>query len=163
MKTIYIVRHAKASKEYQNIDDYDRPLKERGINDAHLLSKFLSKKINRPDIFISSSANRALHTSIIFCENFGYPLANLQIKKQLYDFSDGYLVKTVMALDDSFDSAIIFSHDHGICSFINKFGDKEINSVPTCGIIGITFEEKHWKNIKKGKTILFDCPKNHKK
>lgn len=163
MKTIYIVRHAKSSWKYSTVKDHDRPLKERGINDAHLLAKKLAKKIEKPAVFVSSSATRALHTAIIFCENFNFPLSNLQIKRQLYNFSDGYLVKTVNALDDSFDSAIIFSHDHGINAFVNKYGDKEISHVPTCGVIGIRFEGKHWKKIKKGKTILFDFPKNYKK
>ncbi|QMU63945.1 MAG: histidine phosphatase family protein [Flavobacteriaceae bacterium] len=162
MKTLYIVRHAKSSWEYDKIEDINRPLKQRGIKDAHLLSKFLSKEIAKPDVFVSSSANRALHTAVIFCENFEYPLSNLKIKRQLYSFSDGYLVKTVKALDDSFNSAIIFSHDHGINTFVNKFGDKPIAHVPTCGVIGITFAEKHWKDIKKGKTILAEFPKDHK-
>ncbi|GGH01064.1 phosphohistidine phosphatase SixA [Polaribacter pacificus] len=162
MKTLYIVRHAKSSWEYKSVEDIDRPLKERGINDAHLMSNYLSETIKKPDVFVSSSANRALHTAIIFCHNFGYPLSNLYIKKQLYNFSDGYLVKTIKALDDNFDSAIIFSHDHGINTFVNKFGDKPIAHVPTCGIIGIQFENKHWKSIKKGKTVLIEFPKNHK-
>ena len=162
MKTLYIVRHAKSSWKYESIEDIDRPLKERGIKDAHLLSKYLSEEIKRPDVFVSSSANRALHTAVIFCENFKYPLANLKIKRQLYSFSDGYLVKTVKALDDSFDSAVIFSHDHGINSFVNKFGDKPIAHVSTCGVIGIQFKEKHWKNIKKGSTSLIEFPKNHR-
>lgn len=162
MKTLYIVRHAKSSWEYQGIKDIDRPLKKRGIEDAHLISSFLSKKIDRPDVFVSSSANRALHTAIIFCENLQYPLSNLKIKKQLYSFSDGYLVKTVNALDDGFNSAIIFSHDHGINSFVNKFGNTPISHVSTCGVIGIQFQEKHWKNIKKGKTFMIEFPKNHK-
>ena len=161
MKILYIVRHAKSSWKYKNVKDIDRPLKERGIKDAHLMSKFLAKKTSRPDVFISSSANRALHTATIFCENFKYPISNLNIKKQLYSFSDGYLVKTVKALDDGFNSAIIFSHDHGINSFVNNYGDKPIAHVSTCGIIAIEFKEKHWKNIKKGKTVLVEFPKNH--
>jgi phosphohistidine phosphatase len=162
MKTLYIVRHAKSSWEYEGIEDIDRPLKKRGIKDAHLISKILSKKITRPDVFLSSSANRALHTAVIFCENFEYPLSNLKIRRQLYNFSDGYLVKMVKALDDGFNSAIIFSHDHGINTFVNKFGNKPLAHVPTCGVIAIEFEEKHWKNIRKGKTILSESPKNHK-
>lgn len=162
MKTIYIVRHAKSSWKYTSVKDHDRPLKERGINDAHLVSKYLAKTIQRPDVFISSSANRALQTGIIFCENFGYPMANLKISKQLYSFSDGYLVKTAKALDDNFDSAIIFSHDHGINTFVNKFGSKPIAHVSTCGVIGIQFKVKHWKDIKKGTTILVEFPKHHK-
>ncbi|TMM29036.1 histidine phosphatase family protein [Polaribacter aestuariivivens] len=162
MKTLYIVRHAKSSWSYKGIADIDRPLKKRGIKDAHLMSKILTKEIEKPDTFITSSANRALHTAVIFCENFGFPHANLQIKRQLYSFSDGYLVKTVNALDDGFNSAIIFSHDHGINTFVNEFGDKPLAHVTTCGVIGIQFQEKHWKNIRRGKTILVEFPKNHK-
>ena len=80
----------------------------------------------------------------------------------MYSFSDGYLVKTVKALDNSFDSAIIFSHDHGINTFVNKYGSKSITHVSTCGVIGLKFEEKHWKDIKKGTTIMAEFPKNHK-
>ena len=51
MKNLIIVRHAKSSWEYQNIGDIDRPLKKRGINDAHLMSKVLAKKMERPDFY----------------------------------------------------------------------------------------------------------------
>ncbi len=162
MKTLYIVRHAKSSWEYEGIKDIDRPLKQRGINDAYLISNVLQKKIACPDVFISSCANRALHTAMIFSYSFNYPLANLKLSKSLYSFSDGYLIKTVKALDDGFDSAIIFSHDHGISDFVNKFGDKELDHVSTCGVVGIKFDTIHWKNIKSGKTFLTEFPKNYK-
>ena len=166
MKTVYIVRHAKSSWKYPNVKDEDRPLKERGIKDAYLMAENLSKKIAKPDVFITSSANRALHTAVIFSNTFKYPLANLQINKSLYSFSDGYLIKTIKALDDSFDSAIIFSHDHGISTFVNKFGNKKIKHVSTTGVIGIEFDIQHWKNLNpdksNGKTVLIDFPKNYK-
>lgn len=166
MKKVYIVRHAKSSWSYENIKDEDRPLKKRGITDAYLMAKKLSEKIDKPDVFITSSANRALHTAVIFSNTFKYPLSNLQIKKSLYSFSDGYLIKTIKALDDNFDSAIIFSHDHGISTFVNTFGNKVISHVSTCGVVGISFSIKHWKNLNsdksKGKTILVSFPKNYK-
>jgi len=126
------------------------------------MSKMLANKIKRPDTFISSSANRALQTGVIFCENFSFPMANLRISKQLYSFSDGYLIKTVKALDDSFDSAIIFSHDHGINFFVNKYGSKPIAHVTTCGVIAINFDIKYWKDLKKGLTTLVEFPKHYK-
>jgi len=162
MKTLYIVRHAKSSWEYDDTKDIDRPLKERGIKDAYLISSVLQKKIDTPSVFVSSCANRALHTAVIFTYNFKYPLANLKISKSLYSFSDGYLIKTVKALDDGFDSAIVFSHDHGISDFVNKYGDKYIDHVPTCGVIAIEFKIKHWKDIKNGKTLFTEFPKYHK-
>ena len=150
MKTLYIVRHAKSSWKYEGIDDIDRPLKKRGIKDAHMMSEILKETIDRPDVFVSSCANRALHTGIIFGNTFKYPLSNLKISKSLYSFSDGYLVKTIRALDDGFDSAIVFS-----------FGNEFINNVPTCGIVGIKFDTDHWKSIKRGKTFIVDFPKDH--
>ena len=81
MKTIYIVRHAKSSWEYQEIKDMDRPLKKRGINDAYLVSSILKEKILKPDAFITSSAIRALSTAVVFCNNFGFPLSRLKINK----------------------------------------------------------------------------------
>ena len=162
MKTLYIVRHAKSSWDYEGVKDIDRPLKERGINDAYLISNVLQKKIATPDVFIASCANRALHTAMIFTYTFNYPLANLRISKSLFNFGDGYLIKTVKALDDGFDSAIIFSHDHGISDFVNKFGSVILDHVPTCGVVGIKFDTNHWKDIKSGKTFLTEFPKNYK-
>jgi phosphohistidine phosphatase len=162
MKTLYIVRHAKSSWELEEIKDYDRPLTERGINDAYLVASVLKEKIKKPDVFISSSANRALHTAIIFSDTLGYPLTNLKINRSLYSFSDGYLLKTIYALDDDFDTAMIFTHNHGINDFVNKFGNQTIENVPTAGVVAIQFEENHWKNIKKGETILVEFPRFHK-
>jgi phosphohistidine phosphatase len=162
MKKLYIVRHAKSSWEYAGINDIDRPLKKRGINDAYLISSVLEKKIDRPSVFVSSCANRALHTALIFSYAFNYPLANIKISKSLYSFSDGYLIKTIKALDNGFDSAIIFSHDHGISDFVNAYGNKEITHVPTSGVVGIKFKTDHWKDIKNGKTLFTEFPKHYK-
>lgn len=162
MKTLYIVRHAKSSWNYNDVKDYDRPLTERGISDAYLIASILKDKIKKPDVLISSSANRAIHTAIIFSDSLGYPLANLKINRSLYSFSDGYLVKTIHALDDDFDSAMIFSHNHGINDFVNKFGSQTIENVTTAGVVAIKFDENHWKNIKKGETFLVEFPKFHK-
>jgi len=163
MKTLYIVRHAKSSWEYEGIKDIDRPLKRRGIEDSYLISTVLEKKIKRPSVFVASCANRALHTALIFSYAFNYPLANIKISKSLYSFSDGYLIKTIKALDDGFESAIIFSHDHGISDFVNAYGNQRIDHVPTCGVVGIKFKTDHWKNIKNGKTLFTDFPKHYKK
>jgi phosphohistidine phosphatase len=163
MKTIYIVRHAKSSWEYEGIQDFDRPLNQRGIEDAYLISKLLMEKIEKPDILISSFANRALHTAMIFAENLKFPVNHLFIKKSLYNFSDGYLAKTILALDDAYDSAMIFSHEHGISAFVNKYGNKNVEMIPTCGVVGIKFDIPHWKNLKKGDTFISLFPKDLKK
>jgi phosphohistidine phosphatase len=162
MKTLYVFRHAKSSHKYSGIKDIDRPLSKRGINNTYLISKALKSQIKCPDLVVTSCANRALHTSVIFSQVFDYPMSNLKISKELYSFSDGYLIKTIKALENSFQKVAVFSHDHGVSTFVNKFGNRQIKHVPTCGVIGIQFDCKNWKDIKPGKTFLFEHPKLYK-
>ncbi|MFD1692416.1 SixA phosphatase family protein [Azotobacter chroococcum] len=44
MKTLFLVRHAKASKDDPELPDQDRPLTERGENDAPKMGKRLAKR-----------------------------------------------------------------------------------------------------------------------
>ncbi|NQX83046.1 MAG: histidine phosphatase family protein [Flavobacteriaceae bacterium] len=161
MKKVYIVRHAKSSWKHENIEDTHRPLSKRGIKDANKLASKID--IDVPGLILSSSAIRAISTAIIFAEKLNYPFSNLKINKSLYSFSDGYLLKTIKALDDSYDSVMIFGHDHGITDFVNKYGSMNIDKIPTTGIVEIDFRNKHWKDIKKGKTVSFNFPKKDKK
>jgi len=62
MKTLYAIRHAKASPGGLLQRDFVLPLQERGISDARMMAKRLHEKQVRIDAFISSPANRALNT-----------------------------------------------------------------------------------------------------
>jgi phosphohistidine phosphatase len=58
MKTLILVRHAKSSWKY-DVEDVNRPLKNRGITDANLVSRaFNNRKLSIDNVF-SSPANRA--------------------------------------------------------------------------------------------------------
>lgn len=47
MKTLYIIRHAKSSRDDSSLDDYDRPLSDRWKNDIKLIWEELKKgKLN---------------------------------------------------------------------------------------------------------------------
>ena len=85
MKTLFLVRHAKSSWTQLHLPDIDRPLNERGYNDAHLVSKTMLHKTKLPDQMISSSAVRAMTTALIFARTFAYPEEKIQIESQLYE------------------------------------------------------------------------------
>ena len=70
MKTLTIVRHGKSDWSNYDLADYDRPLKARGFNDAYQMALRFKETGNLPQVFITSPANRALYTSIIFFESF---------------------------------------------------------------------------------------------
>ena len=86
MKQIILMRHGKSSWDY-DVSDKDRPLKERGINDAHMVAKTFGLHAPSIDFIYSSPANRALHTSMIFVRNLEFDLSKFNVTNQLYDFS----------------------------------------------------------------------------
>ena len=66
MKKLYLVRHAKSSWENNKLKDIDRPLNKRGKRDAPFMGRLMKENNIKPDLLISSPAERALRTAKIF-------------------------------------------------------------------------------------------------
>ena len=156
MKTLILVRHGKSSWEYE-VSDKDRPLKQRGINDAHLVGKHYGSKATDIDAAFSSPACRALHTSMIVLREFNYDLTNFRVTEELYDFSGSGVAQFVSQLDDQWQKVIIFGHNYAFTNIANQWGDQPIDNVPTAGLVELTFNTERWADVHKGTTkqVLF--------
>lgn len=161
MKTLYIVRHAKSSWEHDVID-HERPLKKRGFKDAELVSKHLKGKIELPNLVISSDAMRAKTTADIFVSNLGISLSDFKLDHELYDFSGFKLTEVIQTCDNSVDILMVFGHNYAMTSFVNKYGDKYIDNVPTSGFTQIEFDIDSWKDLNKGTTKQTVFPRDLK-
>lgn len=158
MKNLIFVRHGKSSWEY-SVNDKDRPLLQRGINDGHLVvDAFKQKDINIDAIF-SSPANRAMHTCLIFLRQLNFPYNQFKITNELYDFSGDYVLQFVKNLDDSLETVMIFGHNHAFTHLSNTMGSSYIDNVPTSGLVHLTFKTDSWKHIEKGTTTNTIFPK----
>jgi len=158
MKKLLLVRHGKSSWEYA-VSDRDRPLTERGINDALLVSgKLLSQNLEIDAVF-SSPANRALHTCTIFLRQLDFPLKKLEIVDQLYDFSGDDVLRHLQNMSNSFDRVMIFGHNHAYTHIANSLGNSYIDNVPTSGLVELEFDIEDWSKIAKGTTAQTIFPK----
>jgi len=63
MKTLLILRHAKAVSKDPNLSDHDRPLDKVGEDDALRMGKLMKDKDIIPSLIISSTAFRAKNNS----------------------------------------------------------------------------------------------------
>lgn len=160
-KKIILIRHAKSSWE-TNVTDHERPLNDRGVRDAHLVSNFIKNELH-PDLVISSDANRAKSTASIFIANLNIATNKVRLNTDLYDFSGENLIKVIKSCDDSHHEIMIFGHNHALTFFVNKFGNIYVDNVPTCGVVIIEFDIDAWTDLKKGKTIRTVFPKDLKK
>ena len=158
MKTLILVRHGKSSWEYA-VSDKDRPLQERGVNDALLVSNALKAQEIEVDAVYSSPANRALHTCMIFMRQLEFPFENLRIIEDLYDFSGDSDLEFIKSLDDSLQTVMIFGHNHAFTHLANSLGNTYIDNVPTSGLVHLNLEVKQWNSISKGTTKQTIFPK----
>ena len=60
MKSLFLLRHAKAISGELSLPDHDRPLSDRGFKDSQYLAAKLSKKNIDFDLFLTSHAIRAI-------------------------------------------------------------------------------------------------------
>lgn len=164
MKALFIIRHAKSSWDASNIDDFERPLNDRGKRDAPRMGKRLKEKDIHPDLLLSSPAKRALSTAKRIAKALKYPKDNIKTDRRLYHADEETMLAVVQELKDSQDVVMIFSHNPGLTEFVNSLMDGQlvIDNVPTCGIVAFQFNSESWKDVDwgKGKLLFFDYPKS---
>ncbi len=158
MKKLLIVRHAKSDWSL-NLDDFERTLTARGINDAKLVSEMSRDLIPTNVSIYSSSAVRARETCIIFAKTYNFPLEKIVLNNALYTFGESKLEAEIRNLPDSQNTVMIFGHNEGITDFVNSFGNIAIDNVPTSGFVALEFTSDSWSTITKGKTTKTIFPR----
>jgi len=160
MKTLLLVRHAKSDWPV-DVEDFDRPLNEVGIINAPKMARLLKDKSVEIDTFISSPAQRALHTCELFSEVFE---KSYSTDKTLYNPRESNFENLIYGLDDSINSVAIFSHNNGISNFANSLTDEIVN-LPTSGVVAYQIDCDNWSDFETAKKefLYFYSPKNFEK
>lgn len=161
MKKLIIVRHAKSSWDFENISDFDRPLKLSGIQHAHLMAGRLKSKGIRPDLIISSPAARSLQTAVIFATDLGVDMSLVRIEKDFYESYVDKVMQILNALNDEVKTVLVFGHNPCWTNLANYLMDSYIDNIPTTGVLGIDVNTDTWADLAKNKQHLefFDYPK----
>lgn len=160
-KTLYIVRHAKASPDAENIKDWERPLIQAGIERANKISKVLKKKKICPDKMISSHAFRALNTAIIFAGSLNYTVNKIEISYEVYAKKPSHILDLIMKQDDVISSLMIFGHNPEFTDLYNLLTGEKFENLPTSSVACIHFDVEKWSKIraKKGLPVFLESEK----
>lgn len=165
LKSLFLIRHAKSSWRKPELSDFQRPLNNRGQKDAPFMGKRLKKFDVKPDIIISSPANRALKTAKIIAQEIQFSRDKIIKKISIYEGTLSDLIKLINNFDNSLNRVMLFGHNPDITSCANYFCNYHVENIPTCGIYCIEFQINSWKKIreKSGTFSFFDYPKKHVK
>jgi len=152
MKTLYLIRHAKSSWSF-DLQDHDRPLGKRGRKDVIKMGKHLAAHQAPPEVFISSTASRAFYTALHICDQLDVDEGNIRLDKNLYHAGAQEILEVVRKTPNC-ERLAIFGHNPGFTSAANAFANLNFDNVPTCGIVGINFQVKYWKDVQFGQGLL---------
>lgn len=163
MKTVYLVRHAKSSWEYLELPDMDRPLKGRGIRDAHLMAEWLRDVLHRRPAVYTSPATRTLHTAMIFARGLGIPLDQVHLADELYAASHDQIAGFLRGIPHDPEAVMLFGHNPGMSEFISDSVPGFAENMPTAGVAVLEFATSSWSGLQGGAELrYFDFPKNLK-
>lgn len=162
MKTLLLVRHAKSSWEEPGVQDFDRPLNERGKQDAPEMAKRIKDKKIDIDLFVSSPAKRAKRTAKLFAEEFDVKKDDIVLEEELYLANPSSFKNVIKDLGKKYDTVALFAHNPGITELANQLTTVRIDNMPTCSVFAVQADTDSWKDFETAAKnfLFFDYPKN---
>ncbi len=151
MKTIYLVRHAKASLYSSDHEDLERPLLEKGLKRTKRIIDFLHSKETSVDLIISSHALRALETAKILAYALNYPIDEIKQERTIYFGDAEKIADQFYDISPTINKLMIVGHNPSITNFANFFLPQPIDYLPTSGVVCIELDIDHWDDILAAK------------
>lgn len=161
MKSVIIIRHAKSSWDNMDVEDFDRPLNDRGKEDAPKMAKRLLERNIKIDAFISSSAKRARKTAALFIKEFDGHKEDIILVPELYLAGPDAFYNAITQAPASAQTIALFAHNPGITEFANELTEVRVDDMPTCSIFAVKADIQNWSQFKDAQKQywFFDYPK----
>jgi phosphohistidine phosphatase len=165
MKTLYLVRHAKAVSRERPIPDFERPLRKRGRHEARRMAQYVKRHGPAPDVILSSPASRAIETARLFAEVWHYPAETIMTLAALYEPAESAaadsLLHQLQALHKAHQTVMIVGHDPFLTAWAHVLDHDFAESLPTCGVVCCAFLLETWADIApdSGMVRFFHAPK----
>lgn len=162
MKTLYLLRHAKSSWSFDELSDSERPLNDRGRDDAPTMGRALAKRRICPDVLVSSPAVRAMSTAVLVAREMKYPHDKIVVEPGIYAAEVDDLLVIIRNLPNSADSALLVGHNPTITDTANKLSPSTLNEMPTAAVVCLRFECGQWAEVNKqnAEFYFYDYPRN---
>ena len=162
MKTLILVRHAKSSWGDANLQDFDRPLNDRGKKDAPEMAARLKEKGLKVDALVSSPARRAKKTARLFAPELKKEKEAIVYIDRLYGADAATLSEVVGSLPDKEDVVALFAHNPGLTDYANTLTGVRIDNMPTCSLFAVQAAINKWSQFAEAEKsfLFFDYPKN---
>ncbi|GAA4317458.1 SixA phosphatase family protein [Compostibacter hankyongensis] len=154
MKQLLLIRHAKSDRSDPALEDFDRPLNERGRKDAPLMAKRILEQGVVPGLLVSSAARRARQTARLMAAEWDYEKKRIVLEERLYEAGLAEYYAYIPALDDSLETVALFGHNPTIGLLADALSPAEVDHFPTCGCALFQIHSGSWKNFRQAEKTL---------
>jgi phosphohistidine phosphatase len=162
MKTLCLIRHAKSSWNDVYVEDFERLLNNRGLQDAPEMGRRLMQTGFRPDLIVSSPAFRAMSTARRISRELAYNIEQIVADMRIYDAPLNRLIEVVQNLPDEANTIVLVGHNPGMHKLAHHLTGAAPDEFPTCAVFAIQFDFNSWSNLSPlcGKLRFYDFPKS---
>ncbi len=147
MKKLLLLRHAKSSWDDPALRDFERPLNKRGTKDAPRIGKYIAKRKIKPDLVISSPAERARQTTALVAKAAKIK-AEVRYDKRIYEASTEQLLGILGEIEDGVNEVLLVGHNYGIEDLLELLTG-EVHHMPTAALALITLDTDNWESISR--------------
>lgn len=152
MKNLIFLRHAKSNWD-SPVSDRNRSLSSSGVKAIQQVALHWKDIFSAAQCIMSSPANRALHTATILAHTVGYDMNKIKIDEALYTFSSSDIISYIKRLDDVYDHLLLVGHNPAFSEVTQELSSNNVPELNTACWAQLTFEAKHWSEIKQGTSI----------
>jgi phosphohistidine phosphatase len=145
MKTLLLLRHAKAENAAPGSSDISRSLNERGKKEAQAIGTFIRKQSLRFDLVLCSPAVRARETaeSVLAAAE---ETAKLRYDQRIYEASPRQLLEVISEIEEDKSAVLLVGHNPGMEELLRALtGKGEPMATGTLARIDFDFDE--WSSI----------------
>ena len=154
MKKITFLRHSKSSWDY-NLDDIYRPLNNSGVVKIKKIAELSKVQFINSDIIFSSSATRAIHTSLILTRCLSISSNRISVCEDLYTFEFNEVLNFVNKIENKYSEVVLVGHNPAYTEISNYFSENKILNLPTARWFSMKFNSNSWSDILNLKPTSF--------
>ena len=143
-RILTLVRHAKSSWGDPGMRDIDRPLNKRGMRDAPRMAEWLSKQIARPDLILSSPAQRARMTAEVMARAFAIPEGLIRYEDDIYYRGTTSWLDLIRSLGDAERSVLLVGHNPTVSDVGTHLLGVGYLGFATCAVCALAMPSESW-------------------
>jgi phosphohistidine phosphatase len=156
VKRLSVLRHAKSSWEEPNLDDFDRPLNERGRTAARRIGRELKQRKIGFDLCLASPAGRVRETLDGVAQGYGDFRFEVRFEPRIYAATTEALLDLIRGISEEVESPLIVGHNPGLHELLLRLtssGDlrRRVEAkLPTAAFATIELPAKRWADVMAG-------------